>query len=175
MSRVPLVTTREALAPPAQAVFDSIMSSRGIVGGPFALLLHEPELARRVAQLGSYIRFESDMLSRDRELAILAVAVEMNCEYEWTFHEPLALKADVPASDIAAIQAAREPAGEGADVVRYVRALLRSHRVDSGDFDALAVRLGSRGLIALTTTIGYYAMLAYLLNAFDITAAAKQA
>jgi 4-carboxymuconolactone decarboxylase len=38
-------------------------------------------------------------------------------------------------------------------------------------FQALYGRLGEKGLVELTATIGYYAMLACTLNAFDVATA----
>jgi len=45
---------------------------------------------------------------------------------------------------------------------------LRTHRVSETTFQALYARLGERGLVELTATIGYYAMLACTLNALDL-------
>jgi 4-carboxymuconolactone decarboxylase len=168
--RIPLIHDREQLTADACAAYDAISGSRGNVAGPFALLLHEPELATRIAHLGTHIRFESTLCAREREMVILTVASELECDYEWHFHADVARRAGVAEDAIAAIRDGREPAEEGGDIVHYVRALIRSHHVGAGEFDALLARLGSRNLITLTATVGYYVMLAYLLNAFEITA-----
>ncbi len=47
-------------------------------------------------------------------------------------------------------------------------ALLREHRVSGEAFAALQARFGHEGLVDLTATIGYYAMIACALNAFAI-------
>ena len=49
-----------------------------------------------------------------------------------------------------------------------VRELLHFHRLSEPTFQALYARLGERGMVELTATIGYYAMLACTLNAFDV-------
>ncbi|MBI2349785.1 MAG: hypothetical protein HYV05_14175, partial [Deltaproteobacteria bacterium] len=57
---------------------------------------------------------------------------------------------------------------EDAQIVSCAQELLRSHRLSEATFQALYSRLGVRGLVELTATIGYYAMLACTLNAFDV-------
>jgi hypothetical protein len=57
-ARVPLVE-RDKATPAQQAAWDRISQSRGRVAGPFAALLHSPELARRIAEAGHYVRFDA--------------------------------------------------------------------------------------------------------------------
>ena len=55
------------------AVWDRIAQSRGRVAGPFAALLHSPELARRIAETGHYVRFEGPLTRAERGHAISPV------------------------------------------------------------------------------------------------------
>jgi 4-carboxymuconolactone decarboxylase len=173
MARIPMIEQKADLAPEGQAVWDLIAESRGRVVGPFSLLLHSPPLAERTAHLGAYIRFESALSPADRELAILAVARELDCEFEWAYHVPVARKAGAREEAIAALRD-RRVAGlttQEAQLVGYVGQLLRTHRVDEKTFGAMRERFGERGLVELTATVGYYGMLASLLNAFEVTPA----
>src|SRR5438034_147439 len=148
-ARVPLISRRDEVAPEHRAAFDAIAESRGRVAGPFSVLLHSPE----------------------RELAILATARAMDCRYEWAAHVPLAKKAGVRAEAIAAIRA-RQVHGSltpaEAEIVAYAAGLLGAHRVEGGLFEGLRKRLGPGGMVELTATVGYYAMIACTLNAFDV-------
>ena len=168
--RVPLVD--RAAATPAQfAVWDRIAQSRGQVAGPFAALLHSPELTRRIAETGHYVRFEGPVAQADRELAIITVARALDCQYEWAAHAVLARRAGVREEAIAAIREGRAPGGltpGEAQVHGYAAALLGPHRVSDEAFAALQQRFGLEGLGDLTTTIGYYAMIACALNAFAV-------
>jgi 4-carboxymuconolactone decarboxylase len=170
-ARVPLISRRDEVAPEHRAAFDAIAQSRGRVAGPFGVLLHSPEVAKRAAHLGAYLRFESPLAGADRELAILATARTMDCRYEWAAHVPLAAKAGVRAEAIAAIRARQVPGGltpTEAEIVAYATGLLGAHRVEAGLFEGLRKRLGPGGMVDLTATVGYYAMLACTLNAFDV-------
>src|SRR5205814_5658753 len=62
-ARVPLAE-REKATPAQQAAWDKIGQSRGRVAGPFAALLHSPELATRIAATGHYVRFEDRKSTR---------------------------------------------------------------------------------------------------------------
>ena len=74
MARIPQFTTEKDLSADQQDAFDEISASRGQISGPFSVLLNSPELARRAAHLGAYIRFESVLSDQTRELAIITVA-----------------------------------------------------------------------------------------------------
>ncbi len=52
--------------------------------------------------------------------------------------------------------------------MRYATDLLTKRRVDDATFEAVRRRLGLEGVVELTATVGYYAMLACTLNAFDV-------
>lgn len=171
MARIPTIQKREELAPAERAIYDRIVQSRGEVRGPFPVLLQSPEVAGRIAELGAYVRFESPVPATVKELMILAVAREMDCQFEWAAHSVLAKKAGVREEAIRAIRDRRAPQGltaEEAPVVAYAQQLLRTHRVDEPTFQAMRERLGVKLLVELTGAVGYYAMLACTLNAFDV-------
>ncbi|HEX9271763.1 MAG TPA: carboxymuconolactone decarboxylase family protein [Candidatus Binatia bacterium] len=174
MARIATIQKKEDLAPEHQPIYDSIAASRGVVGGPFLGLLHSPELAQRTAHLGSYIRFESSLDHKLIELTALAAARELDCKHEWIAHVNHAQKAGIPIETIRAIHEKKGPenfSSEDAQIISYVQELLRTHRASEATFQALYGRLGERGLVELTATIGYYAMVACTLNAFDLVTA----
>jgi len=174
MARISTIQKKEDLAPKHQPIYDSIVASRGVVGGPFLGLLHSPELAQRTAHLGSYVRFESSLDHKLIELAALATARELECKHEWIAHVNHAQKAGIPIETIRAIHQKKGPehfSSEDAQIISYVQELLRTHRASEATFQALYGRLGEKGLVELTATIGYYSMVACTLNAFDLVTA----
>lgn len=174
MARIATIDSKDSLAPEHHALYDSIAQSRGRVGGPFLALLHSPPLAERTAHLGSYLRFESQLDKKIIEVAALTAARELECKHEWAAHIGHGQKAGIPMETIRAIHqrdGAEKFASEDAQIISYVRELIGAHRASEATFQALYGRLGERGLIELTATIGYYAMLACTLNAFDLVSA----
>lgn len=171
MARVTMLQQKDDLAPQHHLIFDAIAESRGRVGGPFALLLHSPEVAGRTAHLGSYLRFESTLPAAVTELVVITTSRECDCALEWGGHVVLARRAGVREEAISAIRERRAPEGltpEEAQIVSYVQQLLRAHRVSEATYHALLERFGVQGLVELTATIGYYSMLACSLNAFAV-------
>ncbi len=171
MARIATVDSKESLAPQDRAIYDTIQRSRGVVGGPWLALLHSPQLALRTAHLGSYVRFESTLERRLLELAALATAREFDCKHEWGAHVNHGQQVGLSLETIRSIHQKKGPehfSSEDAQVISYVHELLRSHRASEATFQALYARLGEQGLVELTATIGYYAMLACTLNAFDV-------
>ena len=167
--------TRNEVPPEKQHIYDEIAGSRGSVRGPFAMLMHSPEVAGRAAHLGAYLRFESSLEQSVVELVTLATAREWNCQYEWTAHEPQARAAGVSDGTIAAVRERRAPEGLSPDeavVVSYAQELLHHGAVSDATFAAAKERLGPQGVVDLTATIGYYSMIASVLNAFDVQPAA---
>ncbi len=171
MARLPRITVREDLPAKDARAFNSIAESRGSVSGPFSMLLHSPEVAARTAHLGTYIRFESVLSPADRELAIITTSREFDCGFEWSAHEPLAREAGVPPETIETV-AHRGDVGRLSPrertIVEYGRQLFRNLRVSDETFDEARSLFGDRGVVELTATLGYYAMLACTLNAFRV-------
>jgi len=87
-------------------------------------------------------------------------------QYPLSQHVPLARKAGVREEAIAAV---REGSEEGLEplelaVVRYVREMLRDHHVGDATFQDALGRFGRAGVVDLTLTAGYYAMLGLALS-----------
>src|SRR5438477_13097714 len=74
---------REDLPSDQQAVYDAIVKSRGQVAGPFTVLMHSPEVAGRIAEVGAYVRFESMLPVAVRCLAAILTARQLDCKYVW--------------------------------------------------------------------------------------------
>ena len=171
MLRLPELS-RDDLTIEARRIFDEIVESRGEVDAPFRALLHSPEVLRRTADLGAYLRFESSLPPWVRELVILTTAHVHDCQYEWTDHEPKAIEAGVRYQTLRIIKKDRAPKGlaqgEGV-VVGFVLELLRCHRVNEQTFRKALDRFGAKGVTEIVATLGYYSMLAGVINAFEIS------
>ena len=176
MPRVDPITDREALNAEGREAYDAVVERRGgRVAGPFGVMLHSPQVAARSARLGDYLRFDCVLERADRELAIIAVAREFDAAVEWAGHVRLAREAGVREEAIEVVGSRSETAALSdaeAGIVRYVRELLGQKRVTDATFEAARMRLGERGVVDLTALIGYYALVACTLNAFELAPAA---
>ena len=80
-------------------------------------------------------------------------------------------KAGIPMETIRAVHQKKETesfSSEDAQIVSFVREMIHGHRVSESTYQAIYGRLGEKGMVELTATIGYYAMLACTLNTFDV-------
>jgi 4-carboxymuconolactone decarboxylase len=164
--------SRENLSPAQAEVYNSINAgARGGVRGPFRVLLHSPELARRVEQLGLYARFQCKVPERLRELSISIVAQHWQADYEWYAHAALALKQGLSEEVMEAIGSGWRPvfAQESDEIVYdYVSRLLTDGRVSDVMFQRARALLGEAGIVDLTGLVGYYTLLALTINAFEV-------
>jgi 4-carboxymuconolactone decarboxylase len=126
-----------------------------------------------VAHLGAYVRFEGGLDMRVRVLAAMTVARELDAVYVWGAQTANARRQGVPEFTISAIREThtRGVPADDAQIIEFTRRLLREHRADDATVAALRQRFGDRGLIELTGSIGYYAMLAMTVNTCELEAA----
>jgi 4-carboxymuconolactone decarboxylase len=171
MPRLPEVASRDALPEDKRHAYDYLAETRGSVRVPFSILLNSPEATARIAAVGTYVRFESTLPKPVTELATLAAAREFDCKHEWQAHARLAREAGVSEDAIQAIGHRKALDGlsdEEALPIEYARQILQKHTLTEATFDAARQRYGDTGVLDLTATVGYYAMLACMINAVDI-------
>jgi 4-carboxymuconolactone decarboxylase len=176
MSRLPF-PTRDDLDAQGQEVWDSITASRGTVVtdegtllGPFNAWVQAPAIGGRLAELGAALRFESSIDRRLLEVAIITVGARWQSEFEWWAHSRMARQHGVGQDAIDAIARGEVPdLPEDERIVHAVaRQLAEDGRVDRPSYDAARELLGDRGTVELITLCGYYTLVSFTLNAFDV-------
>jgi 4-carboxymuconolactone decarboxylase len=148
----------------AQALIDG---PRKGVYGPFLPLLRSPVLLDRVAKVGEYLRFESVLDARVRELATCVAARHVSNQFEWVMHAPLAVKAGVSPEAIEALRQGARPqplAADEQDAVDFAQELLATHGVSDRTYALALSRWGEQGVVELTMLVGYFAMISWLMN-----------
>jgi 4-carboxymuconolactone decarboxylase len=173
MARLPLIISKDQIAPKDHAIADSIIASRGSLHGPFSIFLHSPELAGRIAHLGAYVRFEGNLDMRVRVLAAMTVARAFEALYVWGAQTGSARRQNVPEATITAIRDNRSDGVPPEDlaIIEFTRALLNKHRVSDAAAAEMRRRFGDDGFIQLTGAIGYYSLLSMTVNACEVEAA----
>ena len=167
--------SREELSLAAAAIYDSLADPKGgsIRGlrGPGGIHLHSPELSRHTRPLNHYLRQEAGLGGRVRELAILTTARELDSQFEWTAHEPEALREGVSPEIIDTIKYRKDTGTlDAADaiVIKLGREIFTSRTVSSATFARALALFGPRKLVDLVALMGNYAATAALLTAFDM-------
>jgi len=159
----------ETMAPAQRdAAHALVRGRRGALFGPFVPLLRSPELLDRTQRLGEYLRYDSAVPARLRELAILVTARHFRQAYEWHVHAPAAESAGLAPAIIAELAAGRRPQSLGDDeavVHDFCSELHTRHEVDDARYAAALALLGERGIVDLCGICGYYGLLALVMNA----------
>lgn len=170
---------RADLGQEGQQVWDGVIGSRhaDLVGehggliGPFNAFVHAPGVGRRLSSLGGTLRFATSIERRLSELAIITVGAWFRAEFEWFAHSRMALEHGVSDAVVAAIGRGDDPPFEADDeraVYAVARQLVTTGRLDQAAFDAASRLLGEAGMVELVSLCGYYTLICYLLNAFDV-------
>ena len=172
MSRIPTVAP-EDMTDAQRRVVEAIRSGpRGSAArGPFAAWLASPELADRAQHLGAYLRFETSVPARLKELAILYVARAWTAQFEWYAHKRFALDGGLGPEVIDAIQARRRPVftrDDEAAVYDFCAELHERHQVSDARFQAVKKHLGQAGVVELVGVLGYYTLVSMTLNVFEV-------
>ncbi|MEY9212138.1 carboxymuconolactone decarboxylase family protein [Thermobifida halotolerans] len=148
-----------------------IAGRRGAVRGPFQVWLNSPELCDRVEALGAFVRFESSLPLRLRELSLLMAARHWDAQYSWNAHVDKAIEAGIPAEAVRAIAERGEPEFEREDddaFYRFCREILEEHFVREETFRRAEKHFGAQGLVDAVGSLGNFSMLAMCLNTFQV-------
>jgi 4-carboxymuconolactone decarboxylase len=151
-----------------RAAIDELRRIRGIeLRGPWIPLLRSPEVLRRARAMGDYLRFESALPPQLSEFLILLTARDWSQHYEWHAHREIAIDAGIDPGTVAAIAAGREPAamddGQSTLYALFTE-LSRDRRISDETYAKAVAAFGERGVIDAVGIIGYYTLLAMIMN-----------
>lgn len=165
--RMPLMSMEDMTARQREAAEALIAGPRKAVFGPFVPLLRSPLLMDRMGKLGEYLRFESGLDTRIRELSVCIAARHVTNQFEWLMHAPLAQKAGVDHGVLADIASGRRPKSMKADetiAFDFATELLNLNGVSDDTFAEAKATFSEVGVVELATLVGYFVMVSWLMN-----------
>jgi len=165
---MPAIPPEQWTAAQREAAEEITAGRRGGVVGPFAAALRSPECMRRLQHFGAYLRYDSAIDPRLREMVILLTARRYRQDFEWVTHEAPARDAGVPAATLDAIRTGTVPpspdAGE-ATIFEVCAVLFDDGRMPDALYARAVDVLGEPGVIDVVCAVGYYTTLALIMNA----------
>ena len=163
-SRIPMIR-REDLAPDRLPAYDERSSpdTTSLAGlyGPGGLRLHGSTQDRMGEDLGG----------RLKELIRLIVSREMDQSFEWTVHEPVALREGLEPEIIDVIRHAKPLSGipeREAAMIQLGREVFQTHKVSSQTYARVLAAIGRKNLIDMCILMGNYTETAILLTVNDV-------
>jgi len=170
LTRLPPLS-RDDLDAEGQKIYDNIVGDGPQpTTGPVAVSLYSPRIAQAFSDLNGFLRYNGDLSPRHTEVAIMVAAWEIEQQYEYSAHEPAALRYGAPQAVIDTIKYDREPEGlsrEETVIIRLGRQVMRDHKVDSELFAEAVELFGRKGVVELVTVMGDYVMVGMVLTAID--------
>lgn len=158
----------DRLTPQQKEAVEEFRTARGSApSGPFVPLLRSPEVMNRARAMGDYLRFKSVLPPRLSEFVILMTARAWTQNYEWHAHHKLALQAGLDAAVAQAVAEGRRPAAMSAEegaLYDLVDELHRNRSVSDATYARVVKHFGEQGVIDAVGIVGYYTMLAMVMN-----------
>ena len=158
-------------------LYDRIGGKRGQVRGPFLIWIRSPELCDKVEALGAFLRFDTVLPERIRELAILVAARFWDAQYSWAAHSEKAVKVGVSAQAVEQLALNQVPEFTNADeraFYEFASELLTTHFVSDEKYNAAYEAFGEQGMVDIIGALGNFSMLAMCLNTFQVPLRAEQ-
>lgn len=134
-------------------------------------LAHSPASLQAWMPWAEHILRQNRLTPRDREIAILRVAWNAQCAYEWGLHAWVARQVGMTDPDLAAVVAG--PASPHwnaleAALVRGVDELMQSNRISDGTWAELSGALQPDQLIDYIYVTGQFTTIAWVLNGLKL-------
>jgi len=166
MVRVPYVIDDELSGPARELVISHPINL-------YRALANSPGALECFAELGRWIRFDSSLDPRQRELAILAVGVIARSKYEFSHHVKIGMDFGLSDDDVVnVVKAANDEDSSLSEldrlVVRAAREMTIDGAISAGTFEELRLCYTDELLVDLTLVIAHYACVTRVLESLQI-------
>jgi 4-carboxymuconolactone decarboxylase len=145
---------------------------RGGIRGPFLALIHHPELANSIQQLGEHLRYGATIAPAHIELIVLTVARHWSSQYEWFAHERIARNTtDLSDEIIRALALGQTPPNmseEQSTLHQLAQQCLTQGNPSDAVYERAVALFGRPGVLDAIALTGYYSMIAMVLNTAQI-------
>jgi alkylhydroperoxidase family enzyme len=134
----------------------------------FNMMAHAESNLRSLLRLGGTILSKQQLSGRRRELAILRIANLSGARYEWVQHVPIGQAAGITDAQVAALDAGKTDAvcfdAHERLVLRFTDEVVRNVCASDHTFAQMREEFSPREIVELILAIGYYMMIARLLE-----------
>ena len=166
----------DEMTPEQKEAYRFVVETRGPLGGPNKIWIHNPKLAKVAAPFGQHFQRGNYSLSeREREIAVIIINSKWHSAYPTAAHERRGKEMGLPAATVEALLSGL-PASftdEREQVVyEMATALANARWVSKGLYDRAVKALGHVGITDVITLMGHYTSVSMTLAFYDVPAGA---
>jgi len=172
MARLPPIP-RDEMTELQGRLHDRIAAQRtgGQVGGPFAVMLHAPNICDPVSQFIDQLMSDSPLPHKLKEVTILTIAQAYQAPYEWVVHERRARRFGLEDALIESLKTGQVPNfSDNTEKLIYgiTKEMLDQRRLSDTLYKQAEAALGKEPLVEFIILLGFYISVAVLLVSFDV-------
>ena len=159
-----------------QEGYRSLIETRGPLGGPRKIWVHNPKLGKAIGPLGGHFHpGHYSLTEREREIAVIITTSKWRSAYPTAAHERRGKEVGLPAEKVAAMMSGLPTSfeDEREQVVHEMAICLSNSRwASKGLYDRAVKALGHLGITDVITLMGYYTSVSMTLAFYDVPAGA---
>ena len=167
----------DRMTPEQQEGYRSLIETRGQLGGPSRIWVHNPKLAKAAGPLGAHFHPGGYSLSeREREIAVCIINSKWHSAYPTAAHERRGNEVGLPADKVEAlISGLATSFTDTREQVVYEMAVCISNSrwVSKGLYDRAIKALGHVGITDVICLMGFYTSVSMTLAFYDVPAGAE--
>jgi len=162
------------MTPEQQEGYRSLLETRGPLGGPRKIWVHNPKLAKAIGPLGGHFHpGHYSLTEREREIAVIIINSKWHSAYPTAAHERRGKEVGLPADKVETMLSGMPTSFEDErEQIVYEMAicLTNSRWASKGLYDRAVKALGHVGIIDVITLMGYYTSVSMTLAFYDVPA-----
>jgi 4-carboxymuconolactone decarboxylase len=166
----------EQMTPEQQEAYRSLLETRGTVGGPNRIWVHNPRLAKAAGALGAHFNpGQYSLTPREREIAVCIITSKWHSAYPVDAHEKRGKDAGLSAETVEALIGGLPTSfsDEREQVVYEMAMVLAGSRwISRGLYNRAVKALDHVGITDVITLLGYYTSVSMTLAFYDVPAGA---
>jgi len=167
----------DQMTPEQQEGYDFAVETRGPLGGPNKIWVHNPELAKVAAPFGGHFHAgKYSLTEREREIAVVVINSKWHSAYPTAAHERRGKEMGLPADKVEALLSGL-PASfdDKREQIVYEMAVCLSNArwVSKGLYDRAVEALGHVGITDAICLMGHYTSVSMTLAFYDVPAGAS--
>ncbi len=167
----------DQMTPEQQEGYHALVETRGPLGGPRKIWVHNPKLAKAAGPLGGHFHPGQYSLSeREREIAVVIINSKWHSIYPTNAHERAGKAAGLPNDKVEALLSGLPTSFDDKReqvIYEMAKCLSESRWVSKGLYDRAVEALGHVGITDVITLMGFYTSVSMTLAFYDVPAGAE--